>query len=199
MLLFVRNSATDTVKQELMFAGQESGKLLAIRDIIRKVSHLTWGVEAPHVGAGFTQHSAVTVSPESEHGAPPTFCPGLIILMWSLECIKSFDIPLPPPPPPLTSGGTVGPIPERCTYLQLLLPLRVQGFSPPVLVFVQSRERAKELFHELIYDGLNVEVIHSERTQAQRDNIIKCFRSGKVSDYSIMGTCGEDQATQLLQ
>ena len=49
-----------------------------------------------------------------------------------------------------------------------------------MLVFVQSIERAKELFHELIYDGLNVEVMHSERTQAQRDNIIKCFRSGKV-------------------
>ena len=56
----------------------------------------------------------------------------------------------------------------------------MQGFSPPVLVFVQSIERAKELFHELIYDGLNVEVMHSERTQAQRDNIVKGFRSGKV-------------------
>lgn len=50
-----------------------------------------------------------------------------------------------------------------------------------MLVFVQSIERAKELFHELIYDGLNVDVIHSERTQAQRDNVVKCFRSGKVN------------------
>lgn len=49
-----------------------------------------------------------------------------------------------------------------------------------MLVFVQSIERAKELFHELIYDGLNVDVIHSERTQAQRDNVVKCFRTGKV-------------------
>lgn len=51
-----------------------------------------------------------------------------------------------------------------------------------MLVFVQSIERAKELFHELIYDGLNVDVIHSERTQAQRDNVVKCFRSGKVCE-----------------
>lgn len=51
-----------------------------------------------------------------------------------------------------------------------------------MLVFVQSIERAKELFHELIYDGMNVDVIHSERTQAQRDNVIKSFREGKVSD-----------------
>ena len=42
-----------------------------------------------------------------------------------------------------------------------------QGLNPPVLVFVQSKERAKELFHELIYDGINVDVIHSDRTQTQ--------------------------------
>ena len=50
-----------------------------------------------------------------------------------------------------------------------------------MLVFVQSIERAKELFHELIYDGINVEVMHAERTQAQRDNIVKAFRAGKAS------------------
>ncbi|XP_046840481.1 probable ATP-dependent RNA helicase DDX52 isoform X2 [Xenia sp. Carnegie-2017] len=86
----VRNSATETVEQELLFVGQECGKLIAIRDIIHK------------------------------------------------------------------------------------------GFEPPMLLFVQSKERAKELFHELIYDGLNVDVIHSDRTQSQRDNIIKCFRTGKI-------------------
>lgn len=42
-----------------------------------------------------------------------------------------------------------------------------QGFNPPVLVFVQSIERAKELFHELIYEGINVDVIHADRTQQQ--------------------------------
>ena len=68
-------------------------------------------------------------------------------------------------------------------YLHLSLPsfLCAQGFTPPLLVFVQSKDRAKELFHELIYDGLNVEVIHADRTQAQRDNIIKSFRAGRVS------------------
>ncbi|XP_068701080.1 probable ATP-dependent RNA helicase DDX52 isoform X1 [Montipora foliosa] len=86
----IRNTATQTVEQELLFVGQESGKLLAVRDIVQK------------------------------------------------------------------------------------------GFQPPMLIFVQSKERAKELFHELIYDGINVEVIHSERTQAQRDNIVKCFRTGKI-------------------
>ena len=117
MIIF-RNSATETVKQELLFVGQESGKLIAIRDIIRKVNHLTFFC------LHFASHSTTF------------FCDN-----W-------------------------------------------QGFTPPVLVFVQSIERAKELFHELIYDGLNVDVIHSERTQAQRDNVVKCFRSGKVCPYN---------------
>jgi ATP-dependent RNA helicase DDX52/ROK1 len=90
VLVGLQNAATDTVEQELLFVGQEAGKLIAMRDIVRK------------------------------------------------------------------------------------------GFAPPVLVFVQSIDRAKELFHELIYDGINVEVIHAERTQAQRDNIVKAFRAGKI-------------------
>uniref|UniRef100_H3AX40 ATP-dependent RNA helicase n=1 Tax=Latimeria chalumnae TaxID=7897 RepID=H3AX40_LATCH len=86
-----RNSAVETVEQELLFVGTETGKLLAVRDLIKK------------------------------------------------------------------------------------------GFTPPVLVFTQSVDRAKELFHELIYEGINVEVIHAERTQQQqRDNIVKSFRAGKI-------------------
>ncbi|RUS22252.1 putative ROK1-ATP-dependent RNA helicase [Endogone sp. FLAS-F59071] len=54
------------------------------------------------------------------------------------------------------------------------------GLKPPVLVFVQSIERAKELFHELVYDGINVDVIHSERTKAQRDRVVEGFRAGRI-------------------
>ncbi|XP_076302286.1 putative ATP-dependent RNA helicase DDX52 [Lasioglossum baleicum] len=55
-----------------------------------------------------------------------------------------------------------------------------KGVLPPVLVFVQSKERAQELFNELIYDGINVDVIHADRTQIQRDNVVRCFREGKI-------------------
>lgn len=55
-----------------------------------------------------------------------------------------------------------------------------KGMSPPVLIFVQSKERAQELFNELIYDGINVDVIHADRTQTQRDNVVRCFREGKI-------------------
>ncbi|KAJ3218199.1 RNA-dependent ATPase rok1 [Dinochytrium kinnereticum] len=52
--------------------------------------------------------------------------------------------------------------------------------KPPVLIFVQSVDRARELFHELIYDGINVDVMHAERTKAQRDAAIEAFRTGKT-------------------
>ncbi|XP_043282729.1 probable ATP-dependent RNA helicase DDX52 [Venturia canescens] len=55
-----------------------------------------------------------------------------------------------------------------------------KGISPPVLVFVQSKERARELLNELIYDGINVDVIHADRTQNQRDKTVRCFREGKI-------------------
>ncbi|CAM9170783.1 unnamed protein product [Choristocarpus tenellus] len=55
-----------------------------------------------------------------------------------------------------------------------------EGLHPPVLVFLQSKDRAKELFHELVYDGINVDVIHAGRAQEQRDKIIERFRTGDI-------------------
>ena len=54
------------------------------------------------------------------------------------------------------------------------------GFKPPALIFVQNKERAQELYDELIFDGINVGVIHSDRTKQQRDDTIKAFRLGQV-------------------
>ena len=38
---------------------------------------------------------------------------------------------------------------------------------PPLLIFVQSVERAMQLFHALVYDGLHEGVLHAERTAAR--------------------------------
>lgn len=54
------------------------------------------------------------------------------------------------------------------------------GMKPPVLLFVQSIQRARELFHELVYDGLHVDVIHSERPKAQREAVIDAFKRGDI-------------------
>lgn len=53
-------------------------------------------------------------------------------------------------------------------------------FKPPVIIFLQLIPRAKALFHELLYDKLNVDVIHAERTPKQRDEVIKRFKNGDI-------------------
>eukprot|EP00388_Colpodella_angusta_P016010 GDKJ01039684.1.p1 GENE.GDKJ01039684.1~~GDKJ01039684.1.p1 ORF type:complete len:549 (-),score=150.10 GDKJ01039684.1:59-1510(-) len=52
--------------------------------------------------------------------------------------------------------------------------------APPCLIFVQSKERAKQLFSEMVYEGWLVDVMHAERTQKQRDQLIQSFREGKI-------------------
>lgn len=49
-----------------------------------------------------------------------------------------------------------------------------------MLIFLQSKDRAKQLFHELIYEGVNVNVIHSDKKKEERDEIIKQFRMGQI-------------------
>ena len=58
--------------------------------------------------------------------------------------------------------------------------IREGGVRPPTLVFVQSKERAKELCAELLFDGVMVDAIHAERTRTERDKIVAAFRAGKV-------------------
>lgn len=53
-------------------------------------------------------------------------------------------------------------------------------FKPPVIIFLESITRAKALYHELMYDRMNVDVIHAERTATQRDKIIERFKSGEL-------------------
>ncbi|MPC37954.1 putative ATP-dependent RNA helicase DDX52 [Portunus trituberculatus] len=51
--------------------------------------------------------------------------------------------------------------------LHALRDILRKGYEPPVLLFVQTKERAKELFRELIYDNITVDTIHADRTQKQ--------------------------------
>ncbi|WEJ96051.1 RNA-dependent ATPase rok1 [Yamadazyma tenuis] len=53
-------------------------------------------------------------------------------------------------------------------------------FKPSIIIFLQSIIRAKSLFHELLYDKLNVDVIHAERTPKQREEVIKRFKNGDI-------------------
>lgn len=55
-----------------------------------------------------------------------------------------------------------------------------QGFEPPILIFVQSKQRANDLFKELVLEKVNVDIISGDRSQPDRDNAIRNFRLGKT-------------------
>ncbi|NP_001079530.1 DEAD-box helicase 52 L homeolog [Xenopus laevis] len=156
-----RNSAVETVEQSLLFVGSETGKLLAMRNLIKKgftppvlafVQSVERAKELFHVEQWCKLHldNVVSVSVGARNSAVETVEQSLLFV-----------------------GSETG-------KLLAMRNLIKKGFTPPVLAFVQSVERAKELFHELIYEGINVDVIHAERTQQQRDNVIQSFREGKI-------------------
>jgi hypothetical protein len=43
----------------------------------------------------------------------------------------------------------------------------LQSLNPPVLIFVQKKERAVELYGELAFDNIRVDVIHSDLSQEE--------------------------------
>lgn len=55
-----------------------------------------------------------------------------------------------------------------------------ESLNPPVLVFVQNKERAKELYNELKYDDIRADVIHADLLQTERENAVDNFRAGKT-------------------
>lgn len=54
-----------------------------------------------------------------------------------------------------------------------------ESLNPPVLIFVQSKERAKELYKELAFDDIRVDVIHGDLTEEQRQDAVDNLRAGK--------------------
>lgn len=55
-----------------------------------------------------------------------------------------------------------------------------EGVAAPALIFVHNKEVAKKLFANLISLGINTEVIHSDRSQSDRDKVVDLFREGKI-------------------
>ncbi|KAG2440629.1 hypothetical protein HYH02_010208 [Chlamydomonas schloesseri] len=69
---------------------------------------------------------------------------------------------------------------EAGKLLALRQALADGGLRPPVLVFVGSKERAKALHRELLYDGVHVDSITAGQPQAARNAAIDNFRAGKT-------------------
>ncbi|KAK5967348.1 DEAD/DEAH box helicase domain-containing protein, partial [Trichostrongylus colubriformis] len=70
---------------------------------------------------------------------------------------------------------------EQGKLLAIRTLLQTQ-FDPPALIFVQSKERARELLSALssITPPIPVALISSEKSQSERDNVIASFRSGRI-------------------
>jgi ATP-dependent RNA helicase DDX52/ROK1 len=89
---------------------------------------------------------------------------------------------------PGSSGGANTDIEQELMFvgreegkLLAIRQLKQRGqLKPPVIVFVQSQERAQALFAELLYDGLHVDVIHAGRSRTARDNAVAKFRKGET-------------------
>lgn len=54
------------------------------------------------------------------------------------------------------------------------------GLTVPMLIFVQSKNRAQQLHNELMYDNLKLDSIHSDKSQNERNEIIRKFRCGEI-------------------
>lgn len=55
-----------------------------------------------------------------------------------------------------------------------------KGITPPVIIFMQSKERAQALYMELMYDNMHVDVIHAGKSQGARDSAVARFRKGET-------------------
>lgn len=48
-----------------------------------------------------------------------------------------------------------------------------KGIEPPVLIFVRTKDKARMLFKELLYDGILVDAIHADRTEEEVSCILQ--------------------------
>jgi len=85
-----------------------------------------------------------------------------------------------------SQGGANPDIEQKLTFvgreegkLLAIRQLVARGqLHPPVIIFLQSQERAQALFGELLYDGIRVDVIHAGRSKAARESAVAKFRKG---------------------
>mmetsp|Transcript_10568 Transcript_10568/g.11655 ORF Transcript_10568/g.11655 Transcript_10568/m.11655 type:complete len:607 (-) Transcript_10568:195-2015(-) len=86
-----------------------------------------------------------------------------------------------------TASGVNSNISQNLTFVGKeegkLLAIRqiiAKGISPPVIIFLQSKDRAQALYLELMYDNINVDVVHAGKSQASRDAAVSKFRKGET-------------------
>ena len=52
-----------------------------------------------------------------------------------------------------------------CLFFYIIVSFQTQGVQPPVLVFVQDKHRAQQLYEEIKWEGISVQTIHAGKEQ----------------------------------
>ena len=55
-----------------------------------------------------------------------------------------------------------------------------EGVEPPMLIFTQTKDRARQVFEELRLITQKVDVMHSDLSQEKREGVMQSFRAGKT-------------------
>ena len=64
--------------------------------------------------------------------------------------------------------------------LVALRQMIAQGLQPPVLVFVASKERARQLHGELRFEKIHCDYLSADQSQAARAAAVDAFRAGRT-------------------
>lgn len=54
------------------------------------------------------------------------------------------------------------------------------GLRPPVLVFVNTKDKAKQVHRELMFEGVHVDSLHASQSHAAREKAVEKFRDGST-------------------
>jgi ATP-dependent RNA helicase DDX52/ROK1 len=86
-----------------------------------------------------------------------------------------------------TLNGATKTIKQKLVYvgqeegkLMAIRQMLAKGVEPPVIIFTETIDRAQELFRELVQHGINADIIHSSRSQTDRERVITQFRNGRI-------------------
>lgn len=69
---------------------------------------------------------------------------------------------------------------NECGKMISLKNIISSGVEVPVLIFVETKDKAKYLAKEFQLDDYHMDFIHSERDQKERDDIVTRFRLGEI-------------------
>ena len=69
---------------------------------------------------------------------------------------------------------------EKGTKLNFIKEVFEMCKKTQTFIFVNTKDRAKEVHRELMFDGVHVDSLHASQGQAAREKAVEKFREGKT-------------------